>query len=77
MIQPFVPEGILPMRVGVVARVLGFPESTIRHWTRTGRLACSQAAQGRNRYVTADALAHFANLLGITPRWEEAFSEKE
>lgn len=76
MTQPFVPDGIPPMRVGTAARVLGFPQnsSSVRHWTRTGKLPCSQAGEGLNRYVTADALAHFAHAHGINPRWEEALT---
>lgn len=72
MTAPFVPEGIPPMRVGTVARVLGFSESSVRHWTRTGKLPCTQAEAGDNRYVTAHALAHFAHLYGFNLRWEEA-----
>ena len=73
MTQPFVPEGIPPMRVGTVARVLGLTTNKVRDWTRSGRLLSDQAYEGANRYVTAEALAHFASMHGILPRWEEAF----
>ncbi len=72
MTTPFVPEGIPPMRVGTAARVLDFPTLTVRNWTRSGRLPCSQAEEGANRYISAAAVAHFAHRLGIAPRWEEA-----
>jgi excisionase family DNA binding protein len=60
------------MRVGTAARVLDLPTLTVRNWTRNGRLPCIQAEEGANRYVSAEALAHFAHRLGIIPRWEEA-----
>jgi hypothetical protein len=70
---PFVPEGIPPMRVGTAARVLGFDTLKVRDWTRSGRLLSVQSYEGANRYVTAQALARFASMHGILPRWEEAF----
>lgn len=72
MTAPFVPDGIPPMRVGTAARVLGFPFLMVRNWTRSGSLPCFQKGKGRNRYVSAEALAHFAHRLGIVPKWEEA-----
>ena len=69
---PFVPDGIPPMRVGTAARVLDLPTLTVRNCTRSGRLPCSQAGEDSNRYVSAEAVAHFAHRLGIVPKWEEA-----
>lgn len=73
MTDPFVPDGIPPMRVGTAARVLDLPFLTVRNLTRrSGRLPCTQAGEGAHRYVSAEALAHFAHRLGIVPKWEEA-----
>jgi excisionase family DNA binding protein len=49
-------EGTL-VPIGVAASILGVSQSTVRRWTREGRLAATRTLGGQRRYRLLDVLA--------------------
>lgn len=63
-----IPQGLT---VGQVARALNLGEETIKRALGSGALPSWQITEGRGwRYVTPEALAHFAHVRGLAVNWE-------
>ena len=68
----FVPDGVPQgLTAGQVARALNLKEETVKGALTSGALPSWQIGERRGwRYVTPEALAHFAHVRGLKVDWD-------